>query len=73
MAAGTYAICPIFRWEDDWAQFRDPHYRGGANKVSLAEARASFEAIGVSDPRRRDRAREPTAEVRANRDPDPSN
>lgn len=39
---GTYRICPVCFWEDDAVQYRDPQYRGGANGVSLVEARANF-------------------------------
>ena len=44
---GTYAICPVCFWEDDFVQFRDPDYEGGANGVSLAEARENFRAFGA--------------------------
>ena len=64
---GTFDICPICFWEDDRVQFRDPSYRGGANTVSLNEARANFEAIGVSDPNSRDLVRSPTDEEKRNR------
>ena len=36
---GTHDICRVCRWEDDRVQFRDPDYRGGANTISLREAR----------------------------------
>jgi hypothetical protein len=39
---GTFAICRVCGWEDDRVQFRDPDYRGGANRVSLREARETF-------------------------------
>jgi hypothetical protein len=45
---GTFDICPVCGWEDDDAQFRDPDYEGGANRVSLAQARHLFLAIGAS-------------------------
>jgi hypothetical protein len=38
-------------WEDDPVQFRNADYRGGANTLSLNEARANFLRIGASDPR----------------------
>jgi hypothetical protein len=40
-------------WEDDNIQYEDLEYRGGANKVSLEEARKNFRLIGTSDPDRR--------------------
>lgn len=52
---GTFWICPVCDWEDDNIQFRDPNYEGGANKVSLAQARRNYAEIGASDPRRRER------------------
>ena len=44
---GTFEICPVCGWEDDEVQFRDPTYAGGANGVSLEEARKSFTTIGA--------------------------
>ena len=35
-------ICDVCYWEDDPVQYRDPNYRGGANKLSLNEAKAAF-------------------------------
>lgn len=46
---GNYDICPICFWEDDPIQLRDPHYRGGANCVSLLEAQANFELFGACE------------------------
>lgn len=45
---GTFAICPVCYWEDDDAQFRDPDFAGGANEVSLSQARANFREFGAS-------------------------
>ena len=47
---GTYLICRVCHWEDDPVQFDDPSYTGGANRVSLEQARENFRAFGVSDP-----------------------
>ncbi|MBI4955819.1 MAG: hydrolase [Myxococcales bacterium] len=44
---GTFAVCPVCDWEDDDVQCGDPSYRGGANGVSLDEARANFRAFGA--------------------------
>jgi hypothetical protein len=44
---GTFEICSVCFWEDDNVQFDDPDYAGGANKVSLNEARRSFAAFGA--------------------------
>lgn len=61
---GTFAICPVCRWEDDNIQFDDVNYRGGANKVSLSQAQESFRRHGVSDLDRIDRVRPPLPEER---------
>jgi len=39
---GTYEICKLCGWEDDFVQFRDPDYEGGANGESLREAQYNF-------------------------------
>ncbi len=39
---GSYLICEICYWEDDLLQYENPNYNGGANKVSLNEARDNF-------------------------------
>ncbi len=44
-----YAICPVCYWEDDPVQFNDPDYVGGANKVSLNQARKNFLEFGASE------------------------
>jgi hypothetical protein len=61
---GTYAICEVCFWEDDGVQFRDPDYTGGANRVSLSEARDSFVRHGVADERFASNVRPPTADER---------
>lgn len=59
---GTYAVCPVCWWEDDDALFRDPSYSGGANAVSLRQARSNFSATGASDERFLSLVRRPTAD-----------
>lgn len=44
---GTFEICPVCDWEDDNVQFEDPDYAGGANKVSLNQARRNFASLGA--------------------------
>lgn len=39
-----YDVCEICGWKDDDYQFNHPDYRGGANHLSLNEARAAFRA-----------------------------
>ena len=41
---GAFEICPVCNWEDDPAQAHDPNLAGGANELSLNEARAAWEA-----------------------------
>ncbi|MCI2062138.1 MAG: hydrolase [Eubacteriaceae bacterium] len=40
---GTFQICPVCGWEDDRAQYLDPDLKGGANRMSLNEAREAFD------------------------------
>ncbi len=49
---GTWLICEICGWEDDPVQFGDIEYQGGANRISLRQAREFYERIGSSDPER---------------------
>lgn len=44
---GTFEICPVCFWEDDNVQFEDPNYAGGANSVSLNQARENFRHFGA--------------------------
>lgn len=37
-------VCEVCDWEDDPVQFYDPDYRGGANAMSLNEAREAWRA-----------------------------
>ena len=39
---GTYEICSLCHWEDDNVQYSNPDYKGGANKMSLNEAKKAF-------------------------------
>jgi hypothetical protein len=47
---GTWEVCPVCGWEDDPVQFEDPSYEGGANQVSLAEARRNYLDSGAAAP-----------------------
>ena len=42
---GTFEICSLCGWEDDAVQFIDPDYEGGANTLSLNQARKLFWSI----------------------------
>lgn len=40
--SGSYEVCPVCHWEDDPSQSADPTLTGGANTLSLAQARANW-------------------------------
>jgi len=40
------AICSICFWVDDPVEFEDPNHEGGANEVSLIQARKNFGLFG---------------------------
>ncbi|MDR5760871.1 CPCC family cysteine-rich protein [Caballeronia sp. LZ035] len=40
--SGDYEICDICGWEDDPVQSADPDYKGGANEMSLNQARTAW-------------------------------
>ncbi len=44
---GTYSICPVCYWGDDESQSYNIDYTGGANAVSLRQARENFAAFGA--------------------------
>ena len=44
---GSFDICPVCCWEDDDLQSDDRSYAGGANRVSLNEAKENFTAYGA--------------------------
>lgn len=46
---GMFGICPVCFWEDDLEQEKDPNYDGGANKVSLIEARNNYLKFGACE------------------------
>ncbi len=41
---GDFEICPICGWEDDPTQSQDPDFEGGANELSLNQARKKYKA-----------------------------
>lgn len=59
---GTHNICEVCFWEDDAVQFHNPDYEGGANDVSLHQARRNFRAHRVSEPRFKAQTRPPRPE-----------
>ena len=46
---GNYDICPVCFWEDDPIQLEDETYEGGANRVSLKQARENYLAFGACE------------------------
>lgn len=44
---GNYDICPVCFWEDDPIQLKDQLYAGGANKISLVQARENYIKFGA--------------------------
>ncbi|MER5204534.1 CPCC family cysteine-rich protein [Streptomyces sp. NPDC002825] len=47
----SYEICPVCHWEDDGVQFHWPTMAGGANKVSVIEARRNYQEFITCDRR----------------------
>lgn len=43
-AVSEYDICPVCGWENDPVQKERPNCRGGANRMSLIEAKKAFAA-----------------------------
>ena len=39
----SYDICPYCEWEDDGVQGDNHNYRGGANRMSVNDAKAEWE------------------------------
>ena len=46
---GSYDICGVCFWEDDPVQLEDPTVEGGANHVSLIQARKNYLDFGACD------------------------
>lgn len=42
---GTYEICEVCGWEDDPSQASNPELAGGANNLSLVQARQQWLAM----------------------------
>ena len=56
-ANNTFQVCPICFWEDDGVQLNDPDYEGGANEMSLKQARMNYHKFGVIDLKFKDYTR----------------
>lgn len=60
---GWHETCPVCYWDDDGQDDHDADVcRGGANLVSLTEARRNFKAFRASDRRRTKYVRDPLPE-----------
>lgn len=46
---GLFDICDVCGWENDDLQLENPDFSGGANKMSLNEAKKVFEQGGKVD------------------------
>ncbi len=58
--AGTgHGVCPVCYWEDDRVQLEDPSFAGGANSVSLIQAKENFITFGASEEKYRNKVRKP--------------
>ena len=42
-----HEICPVCFWENDSIQNSQPDYSGGANKISLNEAKENYKVYGA--------------------------
>jgi hypothetical protein len=47
--SGNYGICQVCFWEDDPIQLHDPHFEGGANRISLKQAQKNFINFGACE------------------------
>ena len=43
-----FDVCEVCGWENDGVQLDDPNYRGGANRLSLNEAKAAWDSRNAS-------------------------
>ncbi len=59
---GSFDICPVCGWEDDNVQADSPDRRGGANTISLNEAKANFLEFGAISQMYAKKVRKPLPE-----------
>jgi len=57
-SSGMDNICPVCFWQDDYVQLHDHDFSGGANKVSLNQARKNFIEFGACERELRKYVRE---------------
>ncbi len=58
-ATNSYEICPVCFWENDPVQSEDPLFAGGANVISLSDARENYSRFGACESRFADQVRPP--------------
>lgn len=46
---GSFDVCPVCMWEDDAQQLANENMDGGANRVSLKQARQNFIEFGACE------------------------
>jgi hypothetical protein len=56
---GSHEICDVCGWQDDDLQFDDPNMLGGANSISLNEARENFKKFKKAKPKSHFDVRDP--------------
>jgi hypothetical protein len=59
---GSYDICPVCFWEDDYVQLRWPDWVGGANSPSLIDAQHAYRSLGAMEARFTGRVRPAAAD-----------
>ncbi len=64
-SADEYDICPVCFWEKDRTQESEPEYKGGANSVSLNEARKNYAEFGACEERFAEKVRKPEVTEKA--------
>jgi len=55
----TFQICDVCFWEDDGVQLHDPDFAGGANTMSLNQAKENYKKIGAVSERCKQYVRNP--------------
>jgi hypothetical protein len=58
----TFDVCPVCFWENDPLQNEKPDYSGGANEVSLIQAKKNFKLFGAVEESLIKYVREPLLE-----------
>lgn len=59
---GTFDICEVCGWGDDNVQAAQPDFPGGANKMSLNQAKANYVSYGAKSREALEWVRKPLPE-----------